>query len=361
MTGCRDKACEACFILREQETMNRILITGGAGFIGSNFARHLIERHPDCRIIVLDALTYAGNPANLAGLEESGRFEFVHGNICDRTVVDTVMKRVDAVVNFAAESHVDRSILNADAFIETNFKGTFVLLESARQHEIERFLQVSTDEVYGDVPEGSSLETDPFRPRSPYAASKASAELLALSYYTTYKLPVVITRGGNTIGPYQYPEKVVPVFITNALEDKPLPVYGKGAAVRSYFYVEDHCTGIDLVLRRGLPGEPYNIGVNLEVSGLTLVNRILELVGKPESLRHFVVDRPGHDLRYSLDCAKIGALGWQPAHAFDTMLERTVRWYIDHADWWRAIKNDQGYQAYYRRQYHERSHTPSTS
>ncbi|MBM3263508.1 MAG: dTDP-glucose 4,6-dehydratase [candidate division Zixibacteria bacterium] len=341
--------------------MNTLLVTGGAGFIGSNFVRYLIERYPECRVIVLDALTYAGNPANLEGLEQTGRMEFIHGNIGDRTLVDTLMKRVDAVVNFAAESHVDRSILNADTFIETNIRGTFVLLESARQHEIERFHQISTDEVYGDVPHGSSLETDPFRPRSPYASSKAGAELLALSYYTTYKLPVVITRGGNTIGPYQYPEKVVPVFITNALEDKPLPVYGKGTAVRSYLYVEDHCAGIDLTLRKGQPGEAYNIGTAFEISGLTLVDRILAGLGKPPSLRQFVTDRPGHDLRYSLDCAKIGTLGWKPRYSFDEMIERTIRWYIDHESWWRAIKNDQDYQTYYRCQYHERTQTPSTS
>lgn len=341
--------------------MDAILVTGGAGFIGSNFTRYFLNHHPQCRVIVLDALTYAGNLTNLEGLEATGRFEFVHGDIGDRTVVDQVMAKVDAVVNFAAESHVDRSILNAGAFIESNFKGVFVLLESSRTHRIHRFLQVSTDEVYGDVPTGSSLESDPFRPRSPYAASKASAELLVQSYFTTYALPVIITRGGNTIGPYQYPEKVVPVFITNALEDKSLPVYGKGTAIRSYLDVEDHCAGIDLAFRSGLPGEAYNIGTNFEVNGLTLVDRILALLGKPDSLRQFVTDRPGHDLRYSLDCAKIGTLGWAPTFSFDQMLERTVRWYVDNTPWWQAIKRDQGYQAYYHQQYEKRSHTPSTA
>lgn len=341
--------------------MDAILVTGGAGFIGSNFTRYFLNHHPESRVIVLDALTYAGNLTNLHGLEATGRFEFVHGDIGDRRLVDQVMARVDAVVNFAAESHVDRSILNAGAFIESNFKGVFVLLESSREHRIHRFLQVSTDEVYGDVPVGSSRENDPFRPRSPYAASKASAELLVQSFYTTYDLPVIITRGGNTIGPYQYPEKVVPVFITNALEDKTLPVYGEGTAIRSYLYVEDHCAGIDLALWSGLPGESYNLGTNFEVNGLSLVERILDLLGKPKSLRQFVTDRPGHDLRYSLDCAKIGILGWRPKFSFEEMLEGTVRWYVDNEPWWRAIKLDQGYQAYYRQQYEERTHTPSTA
>jgi dTDP-glucose 4,6-dehydratase len=340
--------------------MNAILITGGAGFIGSNFTRYFLEHYPACRVVVLDALTYAGSLANLEGLEHTGRFEFIHGNICDRGLVDGVISRVDAVINFAAETHVDRSILNADAFIETNFKGTYTLLEAARQYKVQRFLQVSTDEVYGDVPHGASVETDPFRPRSPYAASKASAELLTQSYYTTYGVPVLITRGGNTIGPYQYPEKVVPVFITNALEDKPLPVYGRGAAVRAYMYVEDHCAGIDLVLHDGQPGEAYNIGTRIEINGLTLVDRILDLVNKPKSLRQFVTDRPGHDLRYCLDCTKIHRLGWKPVYSFEDMLEQTVRWYQTHASWWRAIKNDQAYQAYYRLQYRERSDTHST-
>ena len=341
--------------------MESILVTGGAGFIGSNFTRYLLDEYgnddtsPACRVIVLDALTYAGNTANLEGLEDTGRFEFIHGNICDRTVVDSVMQRVDAVVNFAAETHVDRSILDADTFIETNYKGTYTLLEAARRFEVSRYVQISTDEVYGHVPHGASKETDGFNPRSPYAASKAGAEFLVQSYVTTYDLPALITRGGNTVGPYQYPEKVVPVFITNAMEDKPLPVYGDGTAVRAYMDVLDHCTGIDLVLREGQPGEAYNIGVNIEINGLTLVDRILALLDKPASLRQFVTDRPGHDLRYSLDCTKIQSLGWQPQYGFDEMLARTVRWYQEHEVWWRTIKDHQGYRDYYRKQYEERS------
>jgi len=305
--------------------------------------------------VVLDVLTYAGNAANLEGLEETGRLEFVQGDICDSGIVDGITKGVDAIVNFAAESHVDRSIINPGAFIETNFKGTHVLLEAVRKFGVSRFLQVSTDEVYGHVPSGASRESDSFHPRSPYAASKASAELLALSYVTTYDLPVVITRGGNTIGPYQYPEKVVPVFVTNALQDRSLPVYGDGSAIRGYMYVEDHCAGIDLVLHEGAAGEAYNIGTDIEINGLTLVDRVLSVLEKPESLRQFVTDRPGHDLRYSLDCAKIGALGWKSEFTFDQMMDLTVRWYQENQDWWRAIKDGDSYKSYYKKQYEERS------
>lgn len=335
--------------------MKSILVTGGAGFIGSNFVRYMLGKYPDYSIVVLDVLTYAGNTANLEGLEETGQLTFVKGDICDQKVVDDIAKNVDAIVNFAAESHVDRSILNPDAFIETNFKGTHVLLEAARKHNLSRYLQVSTDEVYGHVPTGASKESDSFHPRSPYAASKASAELLALSYVTTYDLPVLITRGGNTIGPYQYPEKVVPVFVTNAMEDRPLPVYGDGNAVRGYMYVEDHCAGIDLVLHDGLIGEAYNIGTDIEINGLTLVDRVLSVLEKPESLRQFVTDRPGHDLRYSLDCTKIGSLGWQPRFSFDEMMDLTVRWYQENEFWWRAIKEEDSYKSYYKKQYEERS------
>jgi len=335
--------------------MKSILVTGGAGFIGSNFARYFLEKHPESHVVVLDVLTYAGNTSNLEGLEKTGRFSFIQGDICDKPVVESIVQDVDAIVNFAAESHVDRSILNPDAFVETNFKGTHVLLEAARKFEVERYLQVSTDEVYGHVPQGASKESDSFHPRSPYAASKAGAELLALSYVTTYNLPVLITRGGNTIGPYQYPEKVVPVFVTNALEDKALPVYGDGSAVRGYMYVEDHCAGIDRVLHKGQPGEAYNIGTDIEINGLTLVDRVLSVLEKPQSLRQFVADRPGHDLRYSLDCSKIGELGWQPQYSFDRMMDVTVRWYQENEAWWRAIKEKASYRDYYKKQYEERS------
>lgn len=334
--------------------MKDILVTGGAGFIGSNFTRYLLNKYEDCKVIVLDAMTYAGNPANLADLNTTGRLEIIEGDICDRALVDKIMPRVEAVVNFAAESHVDRSILNPSAFIETNYNGVYTLLEAARDANIKRFLQVSTDEVYGDVPEGDSIESDPFAPRSPYAASKAGAELLVQSYFTTYGLQTLITRGGNTIGPYQYPEKVVPVFVTNAMEDKPLPVYGEGKAIRSYMYVLDHCSGIDLVLREGQAGESYNIGTNIEINGLTLVDRILDALHKPKSLRQFVTDRPGHDLRYSLDCSKVKNLGWSPEYSFDAMIDASVAWYTEHEDWWRAIKDKQDYKSYYKKQYHDR-------
>ena len=334
--------------------MDAMLVTGGAGFIGSNFVRYVLNRYPGSHVVVLDALTYAGNPSNLDDCGNSDRLRFIHGDIRDRTLVDEVMHGVDAVVNFAAESHVDRSILDPSGFIETNYNGVFVLLEAARSLEIKRFLQASTDEGYGHVPSGLSVESDAFAPRSPYAASKAAADLLVQSYYTTYGLPVLITRGGNTIGPYQYPEKVLPVFITNALEYKPLPVYGDGSAVRSYMYVEDHCSAIDQVLRSGQPGIACNVGTNYEVSGRALADRVLNKLDRPAGLREFVPDRSGHDLRYALDCGRIRSLGWKPEYDFETMLDKTVRWYVDHQPWWQEITNDSGYKSYYRKQYHER-------
>ena len=337
--------------------MDAMLVTGGAGFIGSNFVRYALNRHPHARVVALDALTYAGNLANLDDCVDSDRFRIIHGDIRDRDTVDDAMRGVDTVVNFAAESHVDRSILDPSSFIETNYNGIYVLLEAARRLEIKRFLQVSTDEVYGHVPSGFSLESDPFAPRSPYAASKAAADLLVQSYFTTYGLPVLITRGENTVGPYQYPEKVLPLFITNALEDKPLPVYGDGSAVRSYLYVEDHCSAIDRVLRSGEPGNAYNVGTNYEVSVRDLAGRVLEILDRPADLREFVPDRSGHDLRYALDCDRIGSLGWSPSLDFDALLDRTVRWYVDHRPWWREIRNESGFRSYYRKQYDERYQT----
>lgn len=334
--------------------MDAMLVTGGAGFIGSNFVRYALNHCPDTRVVVLDALTYAGNLSNLDDCGDSDRLRFIQGDIRDPSQVDEAMRGVDTVVNFAAESHVDRSILDPSSFIETNYNGVYVLLEAARRLEVERFLQVSTDEVYGHVPAGLSAEGDPFAPRSPYAASKAAADLLVQSYYTTYGLPVLITRGGNTVGPYQYPEKVLPLFITNALEYKPLPVYGDGSAVRSYLYVEDHCSAIDRVLRSGQPGNAYNVGTNWEVNGRDLADRILQILDRPANLREFVPDRSGHDLRYALDCSNIRSLGWRPAFDFDTMLNGTVQWYVDHRPWWQEIRNEDSYRSYYRKQYHER-------
>jgi len=334
--------------------MDAMLVTGGAGFIGSNFVRYVLNRRPDTQVVVLDALTYAGNLANIEDCGRTERLRFIHGDIRDRDTVDDAMRGVDTVVNFAAESHVDRSILDPSSFIEPNYNGVYVLLEAARRLEVKRFLQVSTDEVYGHVPSGLSVESDALAPRNPYAASKAGAELLVQSYYTTYGLPVLITRGGNTVGPYQYPEKVLPLFITNALEHKPLPVYGDGSAVRSYLYVEDHCSAIDRVLRSGEPGNAYNVGTNYEVSGRDLAGRVLETLDRPAALREFVPDRSGHDLRYAMDCGRIRALGWRPALDFDTLLDRTVQWYVSHRPWWREIRNESGFRSYYRKQYDER-------
>ena len=334
--------------------MDAMLVTGGAGFIGSNFVRYALNRYPDLQVVVLDALTYAGNLSNLEGCVDSDRLRFIHGDIRDPSQTGEAMHGVETVVNFAAESHVDRSILDPSSFIETNYNGVYVLLEAARRLEVKRFLQVNTDEVYGHVPSGLSVESDPLAPRNPYAASKAAADLLVQSYYTTYGLPVLITRGGNTIGPCQYPEKVLPLFITNALEYKPLPVYGDGSAVRSYLYVEDHCSAIDLVLRSGQPGQAYNVGTNREVSGRELADRVLEILDRPSSLREFVPDRSGHDLRYALDCGRIQSLGWRPAFDFEAMLSRTVQWYVDHRPWWQEIRNEDSYRSYYRKQYHER-------
>jgi dTDP-glucose 4,6-dehydratase len=332
----------------------RLLVTGGAGFIGSNFARYVLTRYPDDHVTVLDKLTYAGNPRNFADLRTNRRFSFVQGDIADTAVVEPLVAGADAVVNFAAETHVDRSILDAGAFIETDVRGTWVLLEAARRTQLGRFLQVSTDEVYGHVPDGESKETDPLAPRSPYAASKAGGDLMVLAYRTTYDLPVMITRGSNNIGPYQYPEKVVPVFVTNAIDDVPLPIYGDGGALRDYIFVTDHCAGIDTVLRRGTPGEVYNVGAGNEINTLVLARAILGRLGKPGSLMQFVPDRPGHDRRYSVDCSKLRGLGWEPDYSFEAALNATVDWYVDNESWWRPLKSGE-YLEYYNRNYGNRA------
>ena len=328
------------------------MVTGGAGFIGSNFVHYLLEKYPDYRVLVFDKLTYAGNLANLADLAGHPRYHFVRGDICDAEAVRAAIRQydIDTIVNFAAETHVDRSIMDADAFIRTDIYGTYVLLEAVKEFRLERFHQVSTDEVYGEVLEGSSVETDPLRPRSPYAASKAGAEHLVQAYFVTYGLPVTITRGSNNIGPYQYPEKVVPLFITNAIDDLPLPLYGDGTQQRDYQYVLDHCEGIDIVLHHGKPGEAYNLGTGVETRNIDMARLILRLLGKPESLIQFVKDRPGHDRRYSINCDKIKALGWRSRHTFEEALEKTVRWYVEHEEWWRPLKSGE-YKEYYRRQY----------
>jgi dTDP-glucose 4,6-dehydratase len=331
----------------------RLLVTGGAGFIGSNFVRWALARYPDLRVTVLDKLTYAGNLDNLRDMAADPRLEFIRGDVADAAVVDSLVAAADAVVNFAAETHVDRSIMDAGAFIDTDVRGTWVLLEAARRHRTGRFLQVSTDEVYGHVAAGASVETDPLAPRSPYSASKAGGDLMVGAYRATYGLPVLITRGSNTIGPFQYPEKVVPVFVTNGLDSQPLPVYGDGGALRDYIHVTDHCSGIDAVLRAGQDGETYNVGGGNQVDTLVLARAILDRLGKPESLIQFVPDRPGHDRRYNLDCGKLRALGWAPEHTFESALAATVDWYVENEWWWRKLKSGE-YLDYYRRNYRER-------
>lgn len=335
------------------DSPRRLLVTGGAGFIGSNFARRMLEGGRAERVIVLDKLTYAGNRANLADIEADPRFTFVQGDIADAGVVEELAGEVDAIVNFAAESHVDRSIDAADAFIQTEVYGTFVLLEAARRHGHVRYLQVSTDEVYGNVPEGSASEEDPVRPRSPYAASKAGADLLVRAYQTTHGLPTLITRASNNYGPYQYPEKVIPLFVTNAIDDEPLPLYGDGLQVRDWLFVLDHCDAIAHVLERGAPGETYNVGGDRELTNLELTRAILALLGKPISLVQSVPDRPGHDRRYSIASTKLHALGWRPAQPFEDALPATVDWYLANEDWWRPLKSGE-YLDYYRRQYADR-------
>jgi dTDP-glucose 4,6-dehydratase len=332
---------------------DRLLVTGGAGFIGSNFARRVLDRHPATRVTVLDKLTYAGNRANLADLEGDPRFTFVEGDIADDDVVDRLAAETDAIVNFAAESHVDRSIEEPDAFIRTDVYGTFVLLEAARRHGHARYLQISTDEVYGNVPEGSSTEEDLLRPRSPYSASKSGGDLLVGAYFTTYGLPTLLTRASNNFGPYQYPEKVIPLFITNAIDDEPLPMYGDGQQIRDWLYVDDHCDALETVLSRGEPGETYNVGGGNELANLDLTRMILDLLDKPMTLVRRVEDRPGHDRRYSVDCSKLRALGWTPSHSFDAALRETVDWYLGREDWWRPLKSGE-YREYYARQYGNR-------
>lgn len=330
--------------------VKRLLVTGGAGFIGSNFVRYILSKHPSYQVVVLDKLTYAGNLANLADVAGNPKYRFVRGDICDQQLVDGLMAEVDAVINFAAETHVDRSILDAGGFIQTDVYGTFVLLEAMRKHKIQRFLQVSTDEVYGDIPSGSSVETDPFRPRSPYSASKAGGEMMVQAYHVTYELPVLITRGSNNYGPYQYPEKLIPVLITNALDDKDLPIYGDGLQIRDWLYVMDHCSAIDVVLHEGQIGESYNVGGGNERVNLDIAGKVLDQLNKPRTLLKYVKDRPGHDRRYSLDCTKLKRLGWAPARDFEEGLAETVQWYVENQAWWRPLKSGE-YWEYYKKNY----------
>jgi dTDP-glucose 4,6-dehydratase len=330
-----------------------ILVTGGAGFIGSNFIHHLLANH-DYDIINLDKLTYAGNLENLRDIEDDRRYRFVHGDICDQETVGSLMSQVDAVVSFAAESHVDRSIEDPGSFIRTDVYGTFVLLEAARQADIERFLHISTDEVYGQsLGDQRFTESDPFRPRSPYSASKAGGELQCHAFVATYGLPVIVARPANNVGPRQHLEKAVPLFITNALEDEPLPVYGQGLQVRDRLYVDDHCQALDLLLHRGEVGEAYNISADNERPNIEVAETILEMLEKPKGLIRFVEDRPGHDQRYSMDSQKIRALGWSPRHDFEDTIEKTVAWYQENRSWWERVKSGQ-YREYYERMYGRR-------
>jgi dTDP-glucose 4,6-dehydratase len=330
------------------------LVTGGSGFIGSNFVRYFLNRYPTDRIVNLDKLTYAGNPANLKDFDQNERYRFVHGDICDVEVVDALVAECNGIVNFAAESHVDRSILGGAEFVQTDVYGTYVLLEAARKHDIGRFHQISTDEVYGSLAEGAWDEDFPLEPRNPYSASKASAEMLVRAYHITHGLETVVTRASNNIGPYQYPEKRVPLYITNAIDDQPLPVYGNGLQVRDHLYVDDHCSAIDLVYHDGVAGEAYNVGGENDANGIGVARAILEQLGKPESLLQFVEDRAGHDQRYALDSSKVRELGWQPEVDVTESMRRTIQWYVDNEGWWRDIKASDDYQAYYKRQYGER-------
>jgi dTDP-glucose 4,6-dehydratase len=339
----------------------KLLVTGGCGFIGSHFVRHVLESRGDgISVVNLDKLTYAANPANLADVAHNRRYRFLRGDIVDPDVVRVAMEGCDAVVNFAAETHVDRSLLGDASFIETDVRGVFVLLEEARRQGVSRFIQISTDEVYGTIPSGSFTEESPLNPRNPYAASKAGGDRLAYSYWASYGVPVVITRASNNYGPNQYPEKLIALFATNAIDDLPLPLYGDGRNVRDWLFVRDHAAAIDFLLDAGKAGETYNVAGGNEAENIEITRSVLKALDKPESLIRFVDDRPGHDRRYSLDASKLRALGFAPATPFAEGLSETVRWYRDHEEWWRPIKErDAAYREFYRSQYEARLATSS--
>ncbi len=316
-----------------------LMVTGAAGFIGANYAHYIINKYPGLSVLVYDKLTYAGNLENLKDIRD--RIKFVKGDICDAQAVGNAIKEhgVDEIINFAAETHVDRSINSASDFLESNVKGVYTMLEAARKYDIKKLLQISTDEVYGSIQDGSFYETSNINPSNPYSAAKAAGDLLARSYYNTYKLPVLITRSSNNFGPYQFPEKLIPLMILKAMRNEPLPVYGTGMNVRDWIYVEDNCAGIDTVFHKGKLGEVYNIGGGNEKPNLEVVRLILKQLGKPESLITFVKDRPGHDLRYSLNSDKTKALGWMPAHTFEDAMKKTIDWYVNNEWWWRPLLN----------------------
>ena len=332
--------------------MLKILVTGGAGFIGSNFIRYILKSLPEARVINLDKLTYSGNLDNLRDIEKDPRYVFIKGDIADQDTVAAVFSghKPDILVNFAAETHVDRSISDPSDFIRTDIYGAFTLLEAAKKYGLQLFIQISTDEVYGHIPEGKAFENYPLMPTNPYAASKAGADRLCFSYYSTYKIPVIITRASNNFGPYQYPEKMIPLFITNALEDKPVPVYGDGLQIRDWLYVEDHCRALDLLINKGKPGEVYNIGGGNLLTNMELTKIILTELKKPAALIQQVTDRPGHDRRYSLNIGKLARLGWAPKADFKTALTNTIHWYRDNTWWWQKIKSGE-FKKYYQKQY----------
>jgi dTDP-glucose 4,6-dehydratase len=315
------------------------MVTGGSGFIGSNFIHHVLEKYTDYEILNLDKLTYAGNPDNLKDVEKNPNYKFIKGDICDYDIVNKAMSSVNQVVHFAAESHVDRSIEDGDIFVKTNVLGTHTLLQCALENKIDKFVHVSTDEVYGSIKEGSFTETDILTPSSPYSSSKAGSDLLALSYYTTYDLPVMVTRCTNNFGPYQFPEKLIPLFITNLMENKKVPVYGAGMNIRDWIYVMDHCKAIDFVLHKGIPGEIYNIGSGNGKSNIEITHKLLNLLDKDESMIEHVSDRLGHDFRYSLNSSKLMEMGWKPENSFEDSLEMTVEWYRENKWWWEKLKH----------------------
>ncbi len=342
----------------------KLLITGGAGFMGSNFIRYVLNKYPDYKIINLDKLTYAGNLENLRdidptpfsekkGVKKNSNYRFVEGDICDSSVVDSLARDADAIINYAAETHVDRSIMSPRDFAMTDVIGTQTLLEAAKKYAHSRYIQISTDEVYGSIESGKFTEESPFLPNSPYAASKAGGDLLCRAYGVTYKIPVIVTHSCNFIGPFQYPEKFIPLFITNLLEGKKVPLYGKGENVREWIYTEDHCSAIDLILHHGVPGEVYNIGTGMEKTNMETAKLLLALLEKDENSIEFVKDRLAHDWRYAIDCSKLRALGWEPKYDFAAALQKTVEWYKNNEAWWKRLKSGE-YKEYYEKQYNKR-------
>ncbi|MDD3628643.1 MAG: dTDP-glucose 4,6-dehydratase [Actinomycetota bacterium] len=324
----------------EERSFKSLLVTGGAGFIGSNFIHYILKKYPEYKVINLDKLTYAGNLENLRDVEDNPNYMFIRGDIADKKIVDKIFdsRKIDAVINFAAESHVDRSIEDPGIFIQTDIYGAYVLLEAMRKYNSGIFLQISTDEVYGSIEKGSFKEEDPLKPNSPYSASKAGAEMIVRSFYKTYGTPVIITRTTNNFGPYQFPEKLIPLFITNLIDNIKVPLYGDGMNVRDWIYVEDNCIALDIILHRGRIGEVYNIGAGNEKQNIWITKKIIEIMGKSEDMIEPVTDRPGHDRRYSVDCSKIkNEFNWNAIYDFEEALEKTVHWYINNEDWWRPL------------------------